>query len=42
MSDYNVIGKQTPRVDALEKVNGTAVFSDDIRFPQYGLRQNLT
>lgn len=32
MHNYNVIGKNIKRVDAVEKVNGTACYSDDITF----------
>jgi CO/xanthine dehydrogenase Mo-binding subunit len=33
MSQYSVVGKRLPRVDALGKVTGTAVFSGDIMLP---------
>ena len=32
MSQYNVIGKNVPRVDAAAKVNGTAIYCDDVYF----------
>ena len=32
ISDYNVIGKKVPRVDAAAKVNGTAIYCDDVYF----------
>ena len=32
ISDYNVIGKTVPRVDAAAKVNGTAIYCDDVYF----------
>ncbi len=32
MKDYHVIGKNIKRVDAVEKVNGTARYCDDISF----------
>ena len=32
ISDYNVIGKTVPRVDAAAKVNGTAIYCDDVFF----------
>ncbi len=31
--EYNIVGKRVPRVDALEKATGTAVYIDDIAFP---------
>lgn len=34
MSDYSVVGRPLPRVDALEKVTGEAVFSVDISLPK--------
>ncbi|MEE9464036.1 MAG: xanthine dehydrogenase family protein molybdopterin-binding subunit, partial [Candidatus Neomarinimicrobiota bacterium] len=33
MSEYSVVGKRLPRVDALEKVTGEAVFSVDVSLP---------
>lgn len=30
MSQYHVVGKNVPRVDAREKVNGSAIYSDDL------------
>ena len=32
ISGYNVIGKKVPRVDAAVKVNGTAIYCDDVYF----------
>ena len=32
ISGYNVIGKKVPRVDAAAKVNGTAIYCDDVYF----------
>lgn len=32
MSQHNVIGKNVPRVDAAAKVNGTAIYCDDVYF----------
>ncbi|MFX1283558.1 MAG: xanthine dehydrogenase family protein molybdopterin-binding subunit [Promethearchaeota archaeon] len=31
---YQVIGKTVPRADAIEKVTGTALYIDDLRFPR--------
>ncbi len=31
---YQVVGKSVPRVDAIEKVTGTALYIDDLRFPR--------
>ena len=33
MSEYAVVGKRVPRVDALEKVTGAAKYGADINFP---------
>ena len=33
MEEYSVIGKGIPRVDALEKVTGEAIYSTDIYLP---------
>ena len=33
MSEYSVIGKSIPKVDAREKVTGRALYSDDIKLP---------
>lgn len=33
MDNYSVIGKRFPRIDALSKVTGTAIFSGDVLFP---------
>jgi CO/xanthine dehydrogenase Mo-binding subunit len=33
MSEYSVVGKRLPRVDALEKVTGEAIFSVDVSLP---------
>ena len=32
MSQYHVVGKNVPRVDATAKVNGTAIYCDDVYF----------
>jgi len=32
-----IVGKSIPRVDAQEKVNGTALYVDDLHFPQHKL-----
>lgn len=32
MSQYHVVGKNVPRVDAAAKVNGTAIYCDDVYF----------
>ncbi|MCP4352268.1 MAG: molybdopterin-dependent oxidoreductase [Desulfobacterales bacterium] len=34
MSDYNIIGKSMPRVDARAKVTGGAKYSADLKFPR--------
>ncbi len=34
MSDYNIIGKSMPRVDARAKVTGGAMYSADLKFPR--------
>jgi len=34
MPEYSVIGKRVPRVDAVDKVVGTALYSADIVLPQ--------
>ncbi len=31
---YQVVGKSVPRADAIEKVTGTALYIDDLRFPR--------
>ena len=33
MKEYSIIGKRLPRVDAKEKVKGTALYTDDISMP---------
>ncbi len=33
MKEYSVVGKSTPKVDALDKVTGKAVYTDDLRMP---------
>lgn len=33
MGEYSYVGKSIPRVDALEKVTGEAIFSADIQLP---------
>ncbi|MCH8289644.1 hypothetical protein IH992_00860, partial [Candidatus Poribacteria bacterium] len=33
MSEYSVVSKSVPRVDALEKVTGTAKYGADIQLP---------
>ena len=33
MSKYSVVGRRLPRVDALSKVTGEALFSGDIHLP---------
>ncbi|MEE9435993.1 MAG: xanthine dehydrogenase family protein molybdopterin-binding subunit [Candidatus Adiutricales bacterium] len=33
MPEYSVVGKRLPRVDALDKVTGSAVFSGDVALP---------
>jgi len=33
MSNYFAIGKPIPRIDAIEKVTGRAIYGDDLRFP---------
>ncbi len=33
MAEYLVVGKSVPRVDALEKVTGRAIYSPDIELP---------
>ncbi|MBI3766658.1 MAG: xanthine dehydrogenase family protein molybdopterin-binding subunit [Ignavibacteriales bacterium] len=32
-NDFRIIGKRTPRVDTIEKVNGKALFGIDMKFP---------
>jgi CO/xanthine dehydrogenase Mo-binding subunit len=34
MSKYSVVGRRLPRVDALSKVTGEALFSGDITLPR--------
>ncbi len=34
MPSYQVIGKSIPRADAKEKVTGSALYVDDLRFPR--------
>ena len=33
MAKYSYIGKDVPRLDAFEKVTGTALYTGDLRFP---------
>ncbi len=33
MVKYSYIGKNVPRLDAFEKVTGTALYTGDLRFP---------
>jgi CO/xanthine dehydrogenase Mo-binding subunit len=33
MPEYSVVGKRVPRVDALAKVTGSALYSADISLP---------
>jgi carbon-monoxide dehydrogenase large subunit len=33
VSEYSVIGKAIPRIDALEKITGQAIYGDDLKFP---------
>ena len=33
MSEYSTVGKAIPRIDALEKVTGQAIYGDDLKFP---------
>lgn len=33
MAEYSVVGKRIPRIDALSKVTGTAIYSGDISLP---------
>jgi CO/xanthine dehydrogenase Mo-binding subunit len=33
VSEYSAVGKAIPRIDALEKVTGQAIYGDDLKFP---------
>ena len=39
MSEYTMLGKRVPRVDALDKATGRAQYSADISLPNNALRQ---
>jgi xanthine dehydrogenase molybdopterin-binding subunit B len=32
IKEHDIIGKNKPKIDAREKVTGTAIFADDIQF----------
>ncbi|MBA3037954.1 MAG: aldehyde oxidase, partial [Desulfobacterium sp.] len=31
MKDYSIVGKSTPRTDAVSKVTGKAIYTDDVK-----------
>ena len=33
MKEYSVVGKSTPKIDALSKATGRAIYTDDLRMP---------
>ncbi len=33
MKEYSVVGKSTPKIDALDKVTGKAIYTDDVKMP---------